>query len=81
MKISIKFEDGDCSEFKTVTMLGACGEADELASTFHVIVSATDFYFDTIVASMLPYTSEDNSPLLYEAVEKWLEDHKGINNE
>lgn len=76
MKISIKFDGDDDSVLQKVTMLGSCGELDEFACTFLSIVSATNWDFDAVVASMLKYTAEGDSPLLYKACEEWLENHK-----
>ena len=78
MKISIKFEGGDNSDLKKVALRAGSGTADELACTFAVVVTATNFDFDAVVASMLQYTSEGYSPLLYKACEEWLESHKGV---
>ena len=76
MKVSIKFDESDNSDLKTVTLKGGCGTPDELACMFSVIVAATNWDFDAIVAYMLGvYTSESNSPKLYKAVEQWWANH------
>ena len=76
MKIAIEFEDEDDSDLIQYTLVSGCGTVDELACTFTSIVAATNWDFDAVVASLLQYTSEGESPILYKACEEWWEKHQ-----
>jgi len=75
MKITIEYDDDDETELSKVEFVGACGTAEEFASTLLTLVNTTHFDFSVVVSEMLSYTSGE-SPWLRKAISAWLEDNE-----